>query len=284
MPPPDLDSRWVRRSFEKAAERYDQVASLQAEVADRLIERLDWIRLSPGRVADLGSGTGFCSRQLIRRYPRADHYLLDLAVDMLREARRRGPRLFSRPRYVCGDIQRLPLASASLDLIVSNLTLQWCTDLPQTFEGIARALARGGLLLFSTFGTDTLRELRQSWKEVDDQVHVNDFRDMHDVGDAMAAAGLRDVVVDVDRITAHYPDLYALMEELKAMGAHNVNEGRPRGLTGKERMQRVAAAYEAHRAPEGLPATYEVVYGHAWAREPSDVLPVPFSYPGGLES
>ena len=177
------------------------------------------------------------------------------------------------------DIQRLPLDSHSMDLVVSNLTLQWCGDLKQTLTDIARILAPGGLLLFSTFGSETLSELRSSWADVDDHVHVNDFVDLHDVGDAMAMAGLRDVVVDVDRITVHHPTLLALMRQLKAMGAHNVNRGRPRGLTGRRSLERLAAAYEQYRTIDGLPASYEVVYGHAWGRDDPNAIAVPFTSP-----
>ena len=280
MCPPDLDPRWVRRSFERAAATYEAAASLQAEVAERLLERLDLIRLQPQRIADLGSGTGFCSRRLLSRYPRSRLFALDLARHMLHEARRRRRPFLSRTSYICGDIQRLPLATASIDLAVSNLTLQWCGDLSRTFAEMTRIIAPGGLLLFSTFGTDTLRELRQSWAEVDGHVHVNDFADMHDLGDAMAAAGLQDVVVDVDRITVHYPNTGDLMRELKSMGAHNVNRGRPRGLTGKTSLTRLAGAYETFRVPEGLPATYEVVYGHGWGHQDFGPVAVPFTRPG----
>ncbi len=262
-----LDQRLVRRAFDRAARQYDRVASLQAEVADRLLERLDLIRIRPSRIADLGAGTGYCSRLLRKRYRGAYVIALDLAMGMLLQARRHGPRILGRPAYVCADMQRLPFVPGSLDLVVSNLTLQWCSDLARTFDTLRNALAPGGLLLFSTFGPDTLKELRESWSAVDDYVHVNDFPDMHVVGDAMAGAGLTDVVVDVDRLSASYLDVYALMRELKTLGAHNVNRGRPASLTGKGRLARLVAAYERHRCDGRLPATYEVVYGHAWAPE-----------------
>ncbi len=272
----DLDPKRVRRSFERAARDYDKVAGMQREVAERLLGRLDLIRIQPNRLGDFGSGTGYCSRHLAKRYRGARIVSLDLALTMVQEARRQAPRLFGRPAHVCGDLQQLPLAPSSMDLIVSNLTLQWCSNLRSTFEGLSRVLAPGGLVLFSTFGPDTLHELRESWRQVDSYVHVNDFPDMHDVGDAMAAAGLRDVVVDVDRITVHYPDLRALMRELKTMGAHNVNRGRPPGLTGKQRLRRVIQAYETLRNQDGLPASYEVVYGHAWGPEAPGVTAVKF--------
>lgn len=270
-----FETRLVRSSFERAASRYDQVASLQMEVADRLLERLDLIRMQPRSVADLGAGTGYCARELSRRYRGARLYALDIALAMLQRARRKAPRLFARTGYVCGDLQRLPLANASLDLIVSNLTLQWCPELTDTFRDLARTLAPGGLLLFSTFGPDTLKELRESWAQADRHVHVNHFPDMHDIGDTMAAAGLMDVVMDVDRITVEYPDVDTLMRELKAMGAHNVNRHRPHGLTGKGRIARLLDAYEGYRRDGRLPATYEVVYGHAWAPNAPGVVAVP---------
>ncbi len=270
-----LDQRLLRQAFDRAAQRYDRFAKLQVEVADRLLERLDYIRLTPKRIADLGAGTGYCTQRLGKRYRGADLFALDLAMGMLRKARRRGPKILGRPAYVCADMQHLPFASGRLDLIVSNLTLQWCSDLGRTFLTLRNALAPGGLLLFSTFGPDTLQELRDSWSTVDDYVHVNAFPDMHIVGDAMTAAGLRDVVVDVDRLWVTYHDVYELMRELKMLGAHNVNRGRPNSLTGKGRLAHLVAAYERYRRDGGLPATYEVVYGHAWAPAPGPIQ-VPF--------
>ncbi len=277
LDPRPFETRLVRTSFERAASRYDQVASLQLEVADRLLERLDFIHVQPRTLADLGAGTGYCARQLSRRYRGARVYALDIALAMLQRARRKAPRLFARTTYVCGDLQRLPFAGGTLDLCLSNLTLQWCPELAGTFRDLARVLSPGGLLLFSTFGPDTLKELRESWAQVDRHTHVNPFPDMHEIGDTMAAAGLKDVVMDVDRITVEYPDVYALMRELKAMGAHNVNRDRPHGLTGKGRIARLLAAYEDYRRDGRLPVTYEVVYGHAWAPEAPGAVAVPIT-------
>jgi malonyl-CoA O-methyltransferase len=273
--PTGPERRLVRRSFDRAAYHYDQVATLQREVADCLLERLELIRIRPHHVADLGSGTGYCTRRLHRRYPGARVMALDLSLAMLREARRIGPRLLRRPAYVCGDMQALPFAAGAFDLVLSSLTLQWCTDLFRTFQGLRQALTPGGLLLFATFGPDTLRELRESWSKVDHYVHVNPFPDMHVVGDAMTAAGLRDVVVDVDRIATPYPDVYTLMKELKGMGAHNVNRGRSRTLTGKGRLNRLVSAYERLRRDGSLPVSYEVVYGHAWAPDAPGSVAIP---------
>lgn len=262
-----LDKRLVRAAFDRAASGYDAAAVLQREVGARLLERLDLVRLKPQRILDLGSGTGACTAALAKRYPKARLTALDLAPAMVRATRRRFNPLTRRWRghgFVCGDAERLPFADASFDLIVSNLTLQWCADLERTFHGLRRALAPGGLLLFSSFGPDTLKELRAAWAAVDDAVHVNTFVDMHDVGDAMLRAALADPVMDMEMITLTYADVTALMRDLKAIGAHNVNAARPRGLTGKARLKALAGAYERFRAADRLPATHELLYGHAW--------------------
>jgi malonyl-CoA O-methyltransferase len=264
--PHRLDRRALRQSFNRAAPTYDDAAALQREVADRLLERLEWIRFQPAEILELGCGTGYCTRVLERRYRKARIWALDIAEAMLAQTRR-GGRWFGRTRYLCGDVERLPVADRSVDLLFSSLTLQWCDDLDSTFAEFQRVLRPGGMVMFTTFGPDTLGELRAAWAQVDGHSHVNRFLDMHDVGDAMLRAGLGEPVMDVDRITVHYPEVRGLMRELKAIGAHNVTAGRPSGLTGRRRLKAVEEAYEAMRAEPGLPASYEVVYGHAWAGE-----------------
>lgn len=260
----DLDPRAVRRAFDAAADTYDLHAALQREVATRLDERLGYTSLKPALVVDLGAGTGFCTQLLERRYPRARLVLADLAPGMLAAARRAAPRWFSRRHYVCADARALPFAPASVDLIVSSLTLQWCEDLVAVFSGCLRALKPGGLLLFSTLGPDTLHELRAAWAAVDDAPHVNRFHDMHDVGDALIHAGFSSPVMERDDLVVTYDDVLALMRDLKGIGAHNSHSARSRALYGRQRLAALRAAYEPFRRDGLLPATYEVVYGHAW--------------------
>jgi len=264
-----IDRRAVRASFERAAANYDAAAVLQHEVGKRLLERLEWMRLEPRLAIDLGCGTGRQIAGLRHRYPDATVLAVDLAEGMLTEARQRkmsGP----EPAWLCADIAALPLAERSADLLFSNLTLQWCLDPEAVFAGLLRVLRPGGLLLFSTFGPDTLGELRASWAEVDDHNHVNAFFDLHDLGDALVRARFADPVMDCERITLTYPDVLSLMRDLKTIGAHNVTAGRPRGLTGRGALATLADAYATFRRPDGtLPATYEVIYGHAW-RTPAD--------------
>jgi len=256
----------ARRSFERAASRYDDAAVLQQEVANRLLQRLELVRIAPQRVLDLGCGTGQCIPGLMSRYRAADLVALDIALPMLSHARRRG-RWLRRPRCVCADAERLPFADNSFDLVFSNLMLQWCTELDGVFSELQRVLRPGGLLLFTSFGPDTLHELRDSWAQVDGYTHVNAFQDMHDVGDALLRTGFSAPVMDVERLTVTYPDVWRLMRELKQIGAHNVTGGRSRGLTGTGRMQRLVQAYERFRRDGVLPASYEIVNGHAWGTD-----------------
>ena len=258
------EKRLARRSFGQAAEHYDAAAVLQQEVAHRLLERLDLMKIRPARILDLGCGTGHCIPGLMSRYRNADIVALDIAYPMLEQARKRG-RWLRRPRCVCADAEVLPFADESFDLVFSNLMLQWCVDIDAAFSELQRVLRPGGLLLFTSFGPDTLKELRDSWAQVDGHVHVNAFLDMHDVGDALMKTRFADPVMDVERIALTYPDVWKLMRELKQVGAHNVTAGRPRGLTGKSHMQRLVNAYERYRQAGVLPASYEIVNGHAWA-------------------
>ena len=258
-----LDRARLRASFERASGSYEAAASLQARVAAELLQRLELLRFSPGVVLDLGSGTGRITRELKRRYPRARVIALDIAPGMLREARRH-QRPWRRFDRVCGDALRLPLRDGSIDLIFSNLMLQWCEPLAAALSEARRVLAPGGFLSFSTFGPATLYELRTAWAEADGYNHVNHFPDMHEVGDGLVRAGLMEPVLDADRFEVGYLDVLTLMRDLKAIGAHNVTAGRPRALAGRERLTRVQRAYEAFRRDEGLPATYEVIYGASW--------------------
>ncbi len=261
-----LDKRRVRCAFDRAAAGYDAAAPLQHEICDRLLERLDWVKFTPRQILDAGTGTGRGVRGLRRRYPHARILGLDLSPAMLRHARRRSG-WWRRPAWVCADLEGLPLADASLDLLFSSLALQWCNDLERTLHGFRRVLAPGGLLMFTTFGPDTLKELRAAWQAADaDHVHVNAFMDMHDIGDALVRAGFADPVMDMEMVTVTYPDMGGLLTDLRAIGVTNANAGRERGLTTRARLRAVASAYDAFRlSDDRLPATYEVVYGHAWA-------------------
>lgn len=266
MQPPEafvLDRRAVRAAFDRASATYDAAAALQTRVRAELLSRLDLIRIAPVAVVDLGCGTGQGARALKDRYRSAMVIGVDPALGMLRETRRRSGWL--RPlQRVCGDVLQLPFRDGAVDLMFSNLMLQWCDDLDAALAEIRRVLAPDGFFAFSTFGPDTLRELRAAWAAADGGTHVSGFRDMHDIGDALARAGLSEPVMDVERLTMVYPDVGAITRDLKVIGARNATAARARGLTGKGRWRAMTEAYERQRQDGQLPATYEVVYGAAW--------------------
>ncbi len=267
-----LDKRLMRRAFEKAAAGYDAAAVLQHEVCRRMLSRLDFVALQPAAILDAGCGTGNVIAALRARYPRAALYALDIAAGMVRQARARAPwwqRVVGRAvAPVCGDIEALPLRAAAVDLVWSNLALQWVNEPPRAFAELRRVLAPGGLLMFSTFGPDTLKELRAAYAGADRYTHVNRFIDMHDLGDMLVHAGFADPVMDMEYITLTYADARAVMRDLKAIGAHNVTAGRRPGMTARATLAAAERNYEAFRRDGKLPATFEVIYGHAWVAQP----------------
>lgn len=250
------DKRQVAASFSRAAASYDSVAELQRAVGAELLARLPG-DLVPDRWVDLGSGTGHFSRALAARFPQASGTAVDIAEGMLCHARPLG----GASRFVCGDAERLPLATASHDLIFSSLALQWCADFAAVLAEARRVLAPGGVLAFSSLCVGTLQELQGSWQAVDGFVHVNRFRRFEDYRALCEACGLEVLELATERRVLHYADLRQLTHELKALGAHNLNPGRPGGLTGRARMRALVEAYERFRDEHGLPASWQVVYG-----------------------
>ena len=250
------DKRQVAVSFSRAAASYDSVAELQRAVGHELIARLP-AGLSPNRWLDLGSGTGYFSRMLAERFAHSQGLALDIAQGMLAYARPLGGAQY----FIAGDAESLPLQSNSCDMIFSSLALQWCADFRAVLSEAHRVLKPGGVLAFASLCVGTLSELRDSWRAVDGQVHVNRFRDFETYQQLCADSGLQVIGVHKQPHVLHYPQVRQLTHELKALGAHNLNPGRPEGLTGRARLQGLIGAYEQFRQPQGLPATYQVVYG-----------------------
>lgn len=265
-----FDRSQVRRAFSRAARSYDAVAGLQHGVEAHLLESLEyWKAAAPQVVLDLGCGPGTAAQALQRRWPKAQVLALDLALPMLHESARqqRWHPLRRSVRRLCADVRALPLAEASVDVLFSNLCLQWVEDLPAVFAGFRRVLRPGGMLLVSTFGPATLQELRDAFAEADAVApHVSPFTDIAGFGDALMAAGFRDPVLDRDITLTRYPDLTALMRELRAMGATNALHSRRPTLTGRARFARAAQAYARFLEPSGqLPASWETITAMAWA-------------------
>jgi len=248
----------VAISFSRAASGYDSVAALQREVGQGLLARLDGFQASPSRVLDLGCGTGFFRPALVARYPGAGYIGLDLAPGMVEFARARAG---SDGYWLVADGESLPLATASIDLVFSSLTIQWCPHPRQLFAELARVLKPGGRCLFTTLGPDTLGELRAAWAAVDCHQHVNTFLPPADL--AAAAATIPDIALRLAtrRHCMHYEQVKDLLAELKTLGAHNMNRSRPAGLTSRRSLLGMFRAYETRRADGLLPATYDVISG-----------------------
>ncbi|NVJ59571.1 MAG: malonyl-ACP O-methyltransferase BioC [Gammaproteobacteria bacterium] len=262
-----FDKQSVAASFSKAAVHYDEFAFVQREIGDRLIERLPFMKVSPKIVVDVGCGTGHFTRQLKQRYKKSKVFGCDIAGGMIQQAKSQQG-WFNRIDYQVADMDWLPFADKSVDLIFSNLAVQWSVNPKHTFNELCRILKPGGLLLFSTLGPDTLIELKQAWSSVDEHTHVNNFLDMHDVGDFLIGSGLYDPVMDMEKLTFEYQSLKGLMKDLKGIGAHNLNHDRSRGLMTRSKWQTLENAYSAMKTKGGdYPATYEAVYGLAWGTE-----------------
>ncbi|ANJ67094.1 malonyl-[acyl-carrier protein] O-methyltransferase BioC [Halothiobacillus diazotrophicus] len=258
-----FDYAQVRARFNRAHRSYDQYAVVQQEAGRRLAARFDWLKLAPTRILDLGAGTGQMTRALQARYPKAAVFALDLAEEMLETLPKSG-RWIKRKRAVCADMHHLPFATGSFDIVISNFAIQWSHDLGLLLAEIARVLAPGGVLSFTTLGPESLRECRRAWAAVDGGSHIHGFLDMHDVGDAMVRACLADPVLDQEQLILHYPDAMTLLRELRGVGVGNTLFDRSSGLTGRHKWQAFLAALEAEKTGAGIPLTYEVVYGLAW--------------------
>jgi malonyl-CoA O-methyltransferase len=259
-----LDRLKMATRFNAAVGSYEAVSALQKHVGNELLDRLELINIQPLFVLDLGSGPGHLAEQLATRYLKARIMQLDIAEKMLGAARKRMNKSLSRQYHVCADAESLPFATKTIDMVFSNLMLQWAYPPDQLLQQLVRALKPGGLLIFSTFGPDTLYELRDSWSDADDYPHVHAFVEMHDLGDALIRAGFIDPVIEVDYVTLTYDKVSHLMRDLKALGAVNVSTDRRKTLTGKRRFRQMEQTYEKRRHSGKLPATYEVIYGHAW--------------------
>jgi malonyl-CoA O-methyltransferase len=257
---PELDARAARRHFERAAATYAKSSRLEAEIGARMLERLEYVKLAPRRILDAGSGPP--QDALRGRYPDAAIVALDFAPAMLRMRRRK---LFERRpvQAIGGDFARLPFAAGSFQLLWSNMALHWAPDPLAALREFHRVLAVDGLLMLSTLGPDTLAGLR----EAAGAARVHAFADMHDVGDLLVRSGFADPVMDMEHLTLTYPDLSALLRELRGSGSTNARADAPQGLKGRGWLAGLTRRYEAQRRDGRLPATFEIVYGHAWKPE-----------------
>ena len=272
---PVFDRIAVRRAFARAGDGEPEFARIVQIARDGLLDGLDGIRIRPRRILDLGSGTGATARQLAHRFRRADIVSVDPVCALLHEARSRAPRWFSRHLHVTGEAERQPLSTDSMDLILSNLAMPWFDPIERAIAECLRILRPGGLMLLSTFGPDTLKELAYARAGSGASQRMHPFADMHVLGDALVRVGFTDVVMDVQRIRLHTPDFWRLCRVLCRSGGSSALAGRRRGLTARRPFNAAAARYETLRRPDGaLPVSVELVFGHAWAPESAQAGPV----------
>jgi malonyl-CoA O-methyltransferase len=257
-----FDYSALKRGFNCSSQADGQ--SWNHNIGEELLARLDYIKIAPQRILDLGAGSGQLTKALQKRYPKAEVIGCDLAECHMQKAQKqRG--WFSKTEYLTANFTALPFAKHSMDLVFSNLALYWAEDLKLVIAEIARVLKPGGVLLFSSLGPDSLLELRQSFAEVDSLPHVNIFLDMHDIGDSLLSAGLKDPVMDVERQKLSYPDVKTLCRTLKASGNRNYLKDRRKTLSGKRYWQTIEQHYP--KAQQGITVSLEVVFGHAWGNE-----------------
>ncbi len=256
--PHDLDRR-----LDAAAPRFDEHAFVHAVTREGLFTRLLPMTIRARHVLDLGCATGASVAALRQRFPKARVHALDRSRGML--AQQRGGWL-RKPSRIQADARQLPFADGSIDVVFANLLLPFVDGSERVFAEVARVLGDDGLFAFSSLGPDSFAELRSAWAAVDREPHVAEFSDMHDIGDRLVRAGLRDPVLDVDRLTVSYRRADALFADLTATGARNSLAGRSRGLTGRGRWQ----SFTRHLFRDGkaFELELELVYGHAFGGAP----------------
>lgn len=252
--------REICNSFNAHAKEYESAAKIQLEIGNRLIRRLDYFRFTPKNILDLGCASGFFTKLLTKRYPKANVMGIDLAFSMLQEAKKNNVKdiLLSN-----ADLNALPFANNSFDLVFSNQVIHWSDSLSTALQEIQRVMQVDGCLIFSTLGPGSLVELKQAWSLVDKHSHVLDFIEMHNLGDLLLKQGFKDPVVDMENIITQYKSPINLIKNLKAQGVRNINQQRNPGLTGKSTWKALQDAFIKNNANK-YPLTYEVIYGHAW--------------------
>ena len=265
-----INKEYKRKSFNRAALTYDSCSDLQDRISDNLIHRLNSIELNPINILDLGCGTGRNGIKLRRKYEMSEIINYDFSENMLREARQKQQLISSKKdkispySYICADIEEIPIEENSLDLVWSSSTIQWCNKLDSVFDQVKKILRPGGLFIFSTFGPNTLNELREITENLSKEKKTNIFIGIDSISDSLMYSGFSPPILDVENFKVTYKDVRKLFFDIKGIGATNGNVSKNSGLSGKSFTKNIIKNYEIYRKNNLLPASYEVIYGHTW--------------------
>lgn len=254
-----FDEHAIYQVLRRASQTFSRAAFLPHEIGKRILSRLDFVHLAPNVILDCGAKDGLLSQALLARYPQATVISQEIIADFQQQLKSH-----SCQQWLCSPVHRLPLANDSVDVIVCNLWLQQENDLAACFTEFYRVLKANGALFFTLYGPDTLHELRNCFQAVSPYAHVHEFVDMHNIGDILLQSHFMNPVMDMELITLTYTTVLDMLQELKGTGATNVRRDRHRGLLGKNRWQQMLAQYETLKSDNRIPATFEIIYGHAW--------------------
>ncbi len=253
-----IDKNKVRQSFASAAKSYDGLAALQRKVGLELLNDLSGISAHKC-IVDIGCGTGFLTKELLKNLSITNIIAVDIALSMVEHTKDKLAG-YDNISYLCADAEFLPLQENSVEKIISNLALQWCTNLADVFDGFNNVLKQQGQLCFSTFGPTTLQELKQAWAVVDSYSHVNHFYSAEQILVFLRQAGFVDIQIQTKQYQSNYLTVMELMHELKGIGAHNVLAGRNRKTTRKSDLHKMISEYEKKTINGLIPATYEIIF------------------------
>ncbi len=260
-----IEKKRIARSFSQAAASYDAYAFLQRKVADTLLANLEK-DTNVRRVMDLGSGTGYCTKELHRLYPNAEIINLDIAEAMLEFASKRHKDCGFNEKSICADAEALPFIADTFDIVISSLSIQWCQNYAFLFSELKRVLKAQGKLHISTFGPETLQEVTQAWQKVDSYVHVNRFNTDQFLLNEIKKNEFSKVKIDISPMLVYYQSFEGLARELKSIGAGNMNAGRAHGLNGRRKLLKLKQAFELNSDKKlGIPVSYQVYYLRAQA-------------------
>jgi malonyl-CoA O-methyltransferase len=260
----------IHKNFSRASQSYQEHAKVQYEIGQRLCERFDYYQISPSQVLDLGAGPGVFSHHLKKRFPKSTVTAFDLSEAMLKKVKRRWRSPIGK---VVGNMNVLPFKDDAFELIFANQVIHWLDDSQALFKEISRVLKPKGVFVFSTLGPDTFKEINAAWQSIDDYSHVNQFKDMHDLGDHLLKTGFEEPVVDMEYITVRYENTKSLARDLKSQGVQHVSKSSNQGLVTPRKWLKFETSYEKFRDKDNyLPLTYEVIYGQAWGQAPKQSI------------